>query len=268
MFVKLERYQKCLLILIAGIVLAFSNSTYSEENRFYFVQIADTHFGQLDHQDRTRKAVEIINNLPVPIKFVVHTGDITMDKIEDKAVVDSALSVMSKISVPVHYVPGNHDILPDKLESTKKVYLEKFGGLAAQVEYDGLLFLFIYTEPIIRNFTVNGYEPLKQLEKYLKESNGKPVIVFHHTPSVDDFYRNELHTIWKKDVRDRWEKLLNEYNVKAVIAGHFHRDEHHWLGSVPLYVSSSIAGYWGRQASFRVYEYNNGKISYRTMYIE
>jgi UDP-2,3-diacylglucosamine pyrophosphatase LpxH len=63
-------------------------------------------------------------------------------------------------------------------------------------------------------------------------------------------------------------KLINSYNVKAVIAGHFHRDELHWLENVPLYVSSPVAGYWGRQATFRIYEYSNGKIGYRTQYIE
>ena len=108
----------------------------------------------------------------------------------------------------------------------------------------------------------------RELEKYLKKSNGKPVIVFHHAPSVDDFYNNKLHTSWEKEIRGKWVKVINAYNVKAVIAGHFHRDEHHWLGNVPLYVSSSIAGYRGRQASFRIYEYSKGKIGYRTQYIK
>ena len=118
------------------------------------------------------------------------------------------------------------------------------------------------------NFTVNGYEPFQQLEKYLKESNGKPVVVFHHSPSVGSFHSNQFHEGWENEIKERWVKLLNKYNVKAVITGHFHRDEHHWLGNVPLYVSASIAGYWGRQGTFRIYEYNNGKISYRTQYIE
>lgn len=268
MFINKENYFRRCIILIFCIFFIICNICYAGEvvdNHFYFVQITDTHY---DHYDRTRKAVEMINNLPMPIKFVVHTRDITMNNIEDEEIVDSALSEMKKISVPVYYVPGNHDILPDKLDSTKKIYIDNFGPLASQAEYDGVLFLFIYTEPLTMKFKVDGYEPFKQLEKYLKESNGKPVIVFHHTSSADDFYNNAMHTVWPKDVRDRWVKLLNEYNVKAVIAGHFHRDEHYWLGNVPLYISSSIASYWGRQGTFRIYEYRDGKISYRTQYIE
>jgi UDP-2,3-diacylglucosamine pyrophosphatase LpxH len=106
------------------------------------------------------------------------------------------------------------------------------------------------------------------LKAALKRADKKPVIVFHHSPIVDDFYNNAIHEDYNKNIKDKWESILNSYNVKAVIAGHFHRDEHHWLGEVPLYVSSSIAGYWGRQGSFRVYEYKGGKIAYRTIYLQ
>lgn len=264
-------YPKYLMILLIGIVCIVSVNGHAEkrqENHFYFVQITDTHLGDENHLDRTKKVVDRINNLPMEIKCVVHTGDITMDKLEDKKVVDAGLSVLQRLKAPIHYVPGNHDILPQKLQSTHKAYMEKFGGLITQAEYEGIVFIFVYTEPLRKDFTIKGYHPLKQLEEYLKQSKGKPVIVFHHAPSVDDFYNNKFHKGWKTEIRGKWIKLINTYNVKAVIAGHFHRDEHHWLEDVPLYVSSPIAGYWGRQATYRIYEYHNGKIGYRTQYIK
>ena len=257
-----------LLIGIIFITCINNCSKERQEEHFYFVQITDTHFETGDNLERTKKAVERINDLPMKIQCLVHTGDITTDKIEDKKLIDSGLFILEKLTVPVHYVPGNHDIFPEKLESTCKVYKENFGELISQAVYDNVVFIFVFTEPLRKSFTVNGYQPLKQLEEYLKKSKGKPVIVFHHAPSVDDFYNNEFHKRWKKEIREKWVKLINAYNVKAVIAGHFHRDEHHWLGNVPLYVSSPISGYWGRQATFRIYEYHNGKIGYRTQYIE
>jgi hypothetical protein len=30
----------------------------------------------------------------------------------------------------------------------------------------------------------------------------------------------------------------------------------------------SVAGYWGRQASFRLYEYRDGRVGYRTIYLQ
>lgn len=260
-----------LLLLLTGIICAIGGISYAgeqQEKHFYFVQITDTHFGDGDHLDKARKAVENINSLPMKIACVVHTGDITMNKLDDKKVIDSGLSVMKKLSVPVHYVAGNHDILQNKLESTRKIYIKKFGGLISQTEYNGVLFVFVYTEPLRKSFTLPGYRPLKDLEEILKNSKDKPVIIFHHAPSVDDFYNNKFHKSWKTDIRNKWVKLINSYKVKAVITGHFHRDELHWLGNVPLYVSSPIAGYWGRQATFRIYEYSNGKIGYRTQYIK
>lgn len=256
-----------LLVGCASVHTALSPNK-SSETHFYFVQITDTHLGDLDHLERTKKVVESINNLPMEIKCVVHTGDITMNQIEDKDVLEESLSAFQKLKVPIHYVSGNHDILPEKLESTRKTFVDNFGELISTAEYENVIFLFIYTEPLSKSFDVKNYQPLKQLEEYLKQSKGKPVIIFHHAPSVDDFYENTMQKEWPEEISEKWIKLINSYNVKAVVAGHFHRDEFHWLGEVPLYVSAPVAGYRGRQATFRIYEYRDGKLGYRTQYIQ
>jgi UDP-2,3-diacylglucosamine pyrophosphatase LpxH len=77
-----------------------------------------------------------------------------------------------------------------------------------------------------------------------------------------------MHEGWKLQMRRQWERLVNSANVKGVIAGHFHRAEQHWVGDVPLYVAPSVAGFWGRQGSYRIYEYRNGRLAYRTQYLE
>lgn len=235
--------------------------------QFYFGQLTDMHFGSKENDLRTQKAVNAINGLPMNIEFVAVTGDLTSEKLEDGSIVSNCISVLKGLAPPVHCLPGNHDILRKKHDVTMQIYTNNFGGLIYHKEYQGVIFLFVYTEPLAKSFSVFGYEPLKELEAKLKQADGKPVVVFHHSPSVDDFYRNRMHSGWKRDVREQWIALLNKYQVKAVIAGHFHRDEHHWLGNVPLYVSSSIAGSWGRQATYRIYEYKDGKIGYRTQYI-
>ncbi len=261
-------YVVCLITLLICITCVAGYAEEQQNTHFYFAQITDTHLGDGDHLARTEKAVELINSLPVKIECVVHTGDITMNLIEDKKIVNDGLAVMKKLKAPVHYLPGNHDILDKNLEATRKAYIKNYGGLVTQAEYNGVVFIFVYTEPLRRSYTLKDYQPLKELEACLKDADGKPAIIFHHAPSAEDFYRNTFHDSWKKEIREKWIKLINAYNVKGVIAGHFHRDELHWLGDVPLYVSASIAGYWGRQATYRIYEYKNGRIGYRTQYIE
>jgi 3',5'-cyclic AMP phosphodiesterase CpdA len=232
------------------------------------VQITDTHYNEPGSKQRIKKIINAVNQIPMEIECIIHTGDITQEKLEVDSIVNNSMDLFSQFNVPVHLLPGNHDILWDNYEQTKNSYLKHFGELTTYQEYAGVVFLLIYTEPLAQSFSDSSYNPLTELEFGLKRAAGKPVLVFHHTPSVKDFYRNKMHEGWEKDTLEKWIRLLNKYNVKAVIAGHFHRDEYHWLGNVPLYVSGPVSGYWDRQATFRIYHYKDGKIGYRTQYIQ
>ncbi|MCU0590380.1 MAG: metallophosphoesterase [Desulfobacterales bacterium] len=235
--------------------------------RFYFVQITDTHFGERDHLERTRKLVEQINRLPYEIACVVHTGDIFADNIADAGVREAGLGVLRSLKAPLHLLPGNHDILQKDLERTAAVYSRSVGPLLHTVEYHGVVFILAYTEPLALGFGLDGYEPLRELEAALVRSAGKPAILFHHRPAVDDYYEFASSPGWSGPARAALEKLLTAHDVKAVITGHFHRDELHWAGSRPVFAAPPVAGYWGRQAGFRLYEYHNGRLGYRTIYL-
>ena len=114
----------------------------------------------------------------------------------------------------------------------------------------------------------NHFYFIQITDTQLEKNKNSKVIIFHHAPSVSDFYKNEMHDGWPDDVQGKWIELINSFNVIAVIAGHFHRDEHHWLGNVPLYVAAPIAEFFGRQITYRIYEYKNGRVGYRTVYVE
>ncbi|MBN1621586.1 MAG: metallophosphoesterase [Endomicrobiales bacterium] len=258
---------RCISIAITLNVFYLSGVLCGEDTHFYFVQITDTHFGNPQHYELALKTAEKINNLPMKIEFVAHTGDIFSDNIDNGEVLKKSMEVLSRIKPPVHYVAGNHDIRRTKADSTLKAYLDNFKDLIFYKDYKGVRFIFVYTEPLATDIEIKKYKPLKELKAILKKDKNIPKIIFHHTPSVEDFYNNEFHEGWKKKLRDEWIKTINSCNVKAVMAGHFHRDEHHWLGDVPLYVCPAVSTHWGRQTTFRIYEYNNGKISYRTQYI-
>jgi 3',5'-cyclic AMP phosphodiesterase CpdA len=254
------------------IAIAFGCSVLNAQEKrtahFYFAQITDTHFGSRDHLERTRKIVRRLNALPMKIACIVHTGDIMADRIDEPDLVSRALAVMGNLKAPIHYVPGNHDILSIRPQSTAPIYQTAFGDLITAAEYHQVVFLFVYTEPLRKAFSVKGYQPLKQLRQHLEKARANPVIIFHHAPSVKNFYNNKVHRGWQSEIKKQWIELINAYNVKAVIAGHFHRDEFHWLGKVPLYIAPPVAGYWGRQAAYRIYEYRDGKVSYSTQYLD
>ena len=239
------------------------------KDHFYFVQVTDSHFGSEDHLERGRQLVERINQLSLPVAFVVHTGDILADLILDPKVVDQTLEVMGALQPPLYYIPGNHDIHKQDADQALAVYRERFGPLVRVEHIGGVVAIFIYVEPAARDWPViPGYDPLAELEKALDQAGDRPVLLFQHTPPVEGFFRNLLHPSWPAEQRQRWEHLVSRHPVKGVITGHYHKDELHWLGGTPIFVAAPLAGYWNRQASFRLYEYLDGKLSYRTLYLE
>lgn len=257
-----------ILFNLSALIVAQEELIVRDSVHFFFAQITDTHFGDRDNNERSKLVVDRINKLPFDIKCVVHTGDITMNQIDNYEVVSQGLDILNYLNAPLHYVPGNHDILKKDLEMTKFTYTNYYSDLIHEQEYDGVKFIFVYTEPLAHMFIPADFQPLIELKAVLDEAGDIPCIIFHHTPSVERFKKKKIYSDWHENARKEWVTLLNAYNVKAVIAGHFHRDEHHWLGNVPLYVSSSVAGYGQRQTTFRIYEYNNGRIGYRTRYIK
>ena len=191
-------------LLAAGAEPASSAPTGSVH--FYFVQITDTHLGDADHLERLKRIVEAIGRLPVRVECVVHTGDIVADKIEDPATVDAGRTLLQTLKIPVHYIPGNHDILASRPSETAQAYEKNFGPLETKAEYHGVVFLFLYTEPLRVHVPLEGFDPLKWLETELDEARPKPVLVFTHAPSVEDFYNNVFHRGWKKDPKAKWEE--------------------------------------------------------------
>jgi predicted phosphodiesterase len=255
------------LMLVGLSAVACAGPLQSKE-RFHFVQITDTHFGNRDHLDRTRRLVEQINRLPFEIACVVHTGDVFADNIAADTITTEGLTVLRQLRAPLHILPGNHDILEKDLERTLQAYRQRVGPLIHQAVYHNVVFVFAYTEPLALGFEVKGYDPLKELKAALSSAGGRPVILFHHRAAVDDYYEFAAHPGWAGEARSQFEALLRAFNVKAVITGHFHRDELHLSDGIPTFAAPPVAGYWGRQASFRIYEYQDGIRTYRTIYLQ
>lgn len=245
-------------------------SAQAASTNFHFVQLTDLHWGTEEHLARTRWAVDSIRRLPPELKpdFVVVTGDMMADNILDEPAAVEGLRLLRSLNVPVHYLPGNHDILRHDLLRTRAAYTNLFGPRYHRAEHAGVTLLFVDAEPPRKNDGGGGTEAIEWLSNTLTQAQSQSVIVFQHAPAVLDFYDGRLRKHWSPKTIAAWTNLLQRPNVQAVITGHFHRDELHWLGRVPLYVSGPLAGYWGRQGSYRIYEYRDGRLSYRTVYLE
>lgn len=256
------------LLLVLLLLVTFCLSAQETNDSFYFVQITDTHLGTGNNSEYTQKIIDMINDLPMKIELVLHTGDIVQYSLQQDSVLTNAIELFSQLEMPVLYVAGNHDIRKKVMQTSISIFEDNFGPLMIDEEIKGVKFIGLFSNPLAWDFPMVDYDPLPELEAELIQTGDTPVIIFHHIPSVEDFYLNEMHDGWKEPERSQWIALLNKYNVKGVLAGHFHRDEYHWLGDVPLFVSPPITTKWGRQPAFRIFEFKNGKLSYRTVYLE
>lgn len=228
-----------------------------------FVQLTDLHFGNETHDKNTERAIELINNLPYSIDFVVITGDIFADNISDPVVRQTA-SMLKKIKFPIHVIPGNHDISGVLNWSEVQDYFKNlFGNYNNFRDIGDWRFIFYNSEPLRTGDMKYAFD----IEKLI--DNKKSNIIFHHAPCVDDFYRGKIHSVWRhKKTSEIWKKNISKPSVKAVITGHLHRSELHYTNHVPVHSGPSIAVYWGRQSAFRLYTVYNEKIGFQTIYIQ
>ena len=236
------------------------------------MQITDLHIGGgTDHVQRANAAIDAINALPVTVEFVLVTGDLSRDNLWDTNAVARISRLLARIHAPVHVIPGNHDLPANRWDDSTNAYVQAFGPLQTNFTCHGVVFLALCDETLHDERTTSAHpdcDPLGWLEGQLQAASNQAVIVVNHRPCVEDFHNNEFHPGWPPATRQRWTDLLNKYHVRAEIVGHFHRDELYWLGDVPLYVAAPLAGYYGRQASFRLYTWKDGRLSYRTVYLE
>jgi 3',5'-cyclic-AMP phosphodiesterase len=256
----------CIALLAAWLALALSGAAAADE-ALRFVQITDTHLGDRDHGERTRRLVEEINRLPFEVDCVVHTGDIFAGGVPAAPERERLMAVFRDLKVPVYFLPGNHDIPAADPEPGAALYRREVGPLVHRADHRGVALVFAYTEPLALGFAVAGYDPEAEIESALAAAGGRPVLVFHHRPAVEDVFNGVVHPGWDPAGRLRFERLLGRHPVRAVVTGHFHRDELHWAGGIPVFACPPVASYWGRQASFRVYEFREGRLSYRSVYL-
>jgi 3',5'-cyclic AMP phosphodiesterase CpdA len=261
------------LPLIVGFLLVPQGRAASAKKalpqRFYFAQITDTHWGALDGLAQTRKAVTALNRLPMRLEFVVHTGDVFADSIRNERVVQEGLEAMQALRAPVYYVPGNHDILKDAPEDTTRLFRMYFGEVNSRVEVRGVLCLFVCTELLPGDSRSPAQAQRETLAELTRGIGGHPTLVFMHRPPVSD----RLDPARRGDSAEeggvgQWDAVLESApGIKAVIAGHLHRDELHWIGRTPVYVAAPVARFWERQPSVRLYEYEDGRLQYWTIYL-
>lgn len=252
------------------IVAAFPKSIFAESKgnsstNFSFIQLTDTHIPDESGVDRSKEVVDAINNFSMPYEMVIHTGDVSngLGSPED---MKKAFELL-KFNKKTYFVPGNADVTFDHPEKYENTFKSVFGSCNHSfLPLSNLRFVLFNSQPLSDRCQKDFREQtLSRLQNLLSPS--MPTILFCHATGLPDFYQNQMHDGWHEETMQKWADTMMEGGVVTILAGHFHRDEYHLLGNIPVHICAPVVGWWGRQTTFRYWNLKNNILTYRTVYI-
>jgi Icc protein len=199
-----------------------------------FLHLTDTHIGPERDFERYDTAtlpcleqmITLINAMPEPPDFVVHTGDVADD--QSAAAYHLAAEALARLSVPIYFVAGNHDdpgLMRQLLQAPDHASGDPDAPLDYTFEVGGERFLVLDAHsPVVPD--PQGYISEAQLAwvREVVNTDGPPLTVLLHyplfkmgSPWLDDnmIIANgaALHEILIP-ARDR---------LRGVFSGHLHR---------------------------------------------
>jgi len=244
-----------ILILMAGC----SSKPYT------FFQMADTQFGFFNaNKEFSRetvnmeKAISASNRLKPA--FVVICGDL-VNKPGDLAQIAEYKRIAAKLdpSIKLYSVSGNHDVENVPTPTSLELYKKHFGEDRYTFR-SGNMFGIIINSSLIKDPTLAPAEAASQ-EAWLrinlenaKKSGAKNIMVFmHHSlflkdPNEPDEYFN-INLVRRKVYLE----LFQQYGVKQVFAGHYHRNSYGKAGELEMITTGPVGRPLGADSSgFRI----------------
>ncbi len=223
-----------------------------------FVQITDSHLGPTrdfsyyGHQPyRTlARAIDLINAMPQPPDFVVHTGDLSNDRSAESY--ELAAELLGRLRVPLYLVNGNHDdraLLRKMLDAPHAPDGDPDAPLDYVFEVKGERFL------VLDGWSPEVRDPLGKLSaaqlarvRAETEANGPSLTVLLHYPPFP------MGSPWL----DQHMPLVNgeelhaalrpaHARLRGVFCGHLHRSSQITRAGITYFCGpSTVAGYTWR----------------------
>ncbi|HXA49065.1 MAG TPA: metallophosphoesterase [Candidatus Acidoferrum sp.] len=220
-------------ILIALLASAASPSLGAQT----FIQMSDPQFGMFskdaDYVHETANfefAVAAANRIKPA--FVIVTGDLT-NKPGDAAQIAEFHRIAKKLDPKIRLfaVPGNHDVGNEPTPVTLAAYRKAYGPDYYTFRAGDIAGIVLNSN--LEKGTKSVPDEAAKMETWFKaelakakDSGAKRIIVFQHisfflkeAAEPDQYFNIPL------DVRQRYLKLMHEYGVHEVFAGHYHRNE-------------------------------------------
>jgi 3',5'-cyclic AMP phosphodiesterase CpdA len=217
-----------------------------------FIQMSDPQFGMFlkdaGYQHETVNfdfAIATANRLKPA--FVVITGDLVNNR-ESAAEVAEFQRIAAKLApgIRLFNVPGNHDLGNEPSPESLAIYRERFGPDYYTFRI-GDMAGFVVDSSLLKAPAQTAGEAAKMeawLRKELTKARNdgvKHLIVFEHIPPfMRDPNVPETYDSFPLETRARYLKLLHEFGVKHLFAGHYHASAETRDGDLEIHVTGPV----------------------------
>lgn len=244
----------------ADATVDFPLRAQEQSGPLYFVQGTDPHI-QTNAVPMYRRYVEHVNALPVPVKFVVHTGDLVIDSatttMERARELFSLYEDESKaLKPPLFNVMGNHDnagvtnlkLKGDEPGFGKALYRQRLGPVTYAFRYGPYHFIALDGTMIKERTLAYGLtqESADWAIRYLAGvKRDEPVVLFIHEPMFPEVGGvRQPDTPKTRPHEARLRAALQGKKLMMTLAGHVHtRQETTWAGA-PHILGGAISYAW------------------------
>ncbi len=243
-----------------------------QSNDFCFIQITDTH----GSAKALRLFAKQTNQLPIPLAFVVNTGDLGGDAFSDisEKIFDTYIEAASVFERPLFNVPGNHDqvaFLSKTADKThpawgKGLYHQRLGPMHYSWDWGPVHFVALDGNRLDPYREELGAEQLAWLKADLSfQPHDKPLVLFCHQALAAAKPAGTLSAGIKDSAQ--LADLLQGRNVLGAFCGHLHRTFTTRLADFPVYQTGAFCGAWesgpcldGTPKGFRLIQIKNGRM--------
>ena len=210
-----------------------------------FVQLSDSHIGfnkaaNPDVAGTFERAIGLVNALPKPPAFVLHTGDIT--HLSKAAEFDKADQLMKQIKVTeIHTTPGEHDVT----DGVGAEYFSRFGAASNGKGYYSFDHKGVHMVSLVNvmQFKPGGLASLGSDQMaWLKNdlagrTSSQPIVLFAHMPmwSIYDAWG------WGSSDHDQLMALIARFGSVTVLNGHIHQIVSKVEGHVTFHTARATA---------------------------
>ena len=202
-----------------------------------FIQMSDPQFGMFtkdagfEHETANFEFAIAAANRIKPA-FVVITGDL-INKPGEAAQIAEFHRIAKKLDpkVKLFVVPGNNDVANEPTAESLAAYRKNFGPDYYTLQAGEITGIVLNSN--LERGAIHVPEEAAKMEVWFKtelakakQAAAKHVIVFQHIPFfLKDPAEADQYFNIPPDVRQRYLKLIHEYGVHQVFAGHYHRNE-------------------------------------------